>query len=170
MAIHQLCACSNSYKYMNIFACDHQPEKAAQYLPDKLVVKMPLESAQMLCTVLWTNGIPAPYKPTHTSHPCVLWVSRTSGNWRWLVEHGLALCNEYTLRYNKIHASQAVIEEVSSFAPKAGKLEPFVLVMPDRYKQWKDPVKCYREFLIAEKTRYATWRQPSACPEWWSEL
>jgi len=33
---------------MNIFYVDKDPFKAATMLPDKLVVKMPLESAQML--------------------------------------------------------------------------------------------------------------------------
>jgi hypothetical protein len=152
---------------MNIFACDNQPETAARHLPDKLVVKMPLECAQMLCTVAWKRGKSAPYKPTHLNHPCVVWVGKTAGNWRWLVEHGLALCQEYTRRYNKIHASESVIEQVAKFGPKSGELEPFVLVMPDEYKKWKDPIKCYRAFLVAEKTRYATWRKPSVCPKWW---
>ena len=35
---------------MNIFYVHKDPFKAASMLPDKLVVKMPLESAQMLST------------------------------------------------------------------------------------------------------------------------
>ena len=44
---------------MNIFVTDPDPAKSAQCLPDKHVVKMPLESCQMLAIVAsrkWGHG------------------------------------------------------------------------------------------------------------------
>jgi len=152
---------------MNIFACDRDSTIAAQSLPDKLVVKMPLESAQILCTALWNAGETAPYLPTHQKHPTVLWVWRTAGNWNWLVEHGLALCDEYSRRFGKVHASREIILRVQGEGPLEGKLEPFAMAMPDQYKQ-DDPVLAYRQFMVAEKTRYATWKPPSQPPQWWT--
>jgi hypothetical protein len=151
---------------MNIFACDYDSRQSAIWLPDKLVVKMPLESAQILCTALWNSGEPAPYLPTHRKHPCVLWVARTRGNWNWLVEHGLALCDEFEYRYGKEHKSKNVILQVASQGPRTGELEPFAMAMPDKFKQ-TDPVLAYRAFLIAEKDHYATWKISSRRPKWW---
>ena len=40
---------------MNIFVTDPDPAKSAQSLPDKHIVKMPLESCQMLAIVASTK-------------------------------------------------------------------------------------------------------------------
>lgn len=69
---------------MNIFALDQCPVKSAQLLNDKHVVKMCLESAQILCTVHRGFGLDAPYRPTHKRHPCMLWVAESHGNYIWL--------------------------------------------------------------------------------------
>ena len=58
---------------MNIFVLHKNPKKAAQYHHDKHVVKMILESAQMLCSVHWVMGSDgAPYKLAHKNHPCCI--------------------------------------------------------------------------------------------------
>ena len=108
---------------MNIFVTDPSPVKSAQVLPDKHVVKMPLETCQMLSIVAsdkWGHGfgiLPkvdgSPYKTdkgAFRNHPCTIWAQT---NYRWLIEHGLALCAEYTHRYNKTHSCQYTIESVS---------------------------------------------------------
>ena len=61
---------------------------------------MCLETAQILCTVLG-----GPYKPTHRNHPCVLWVAAAKGHLWWTLRHWEALCDEYTARYGRVHAS-----------------------------------------------------------------
>ena len=53
---------------MNIFYLSTDPEKAAKYMYNKHVVKMILESAQLLCTAhVISDGENAdvPYKVTH---------------------------------------------------------------------------------------------------------
>lgn len=96
---------------MNIFATDRCPVKSAQALDDRRMNKMILETAQILSTALdnmssWRSFL---YKPTHSRHPCVLWASYSKGNFNWLVQHGLALCDEYTYRFGRTHKSKAVI-------------------------------------------------------------
>ena len=55
---------------MNIFAVDVSPEKAAQALCDAHVVKMILESAQLLSTQDRIRGLDRGYRLTHAEHPC----------------------------------------------------------------------------------------------------
>lgn len=57
---------------MNIFVVDSDPVKAAMHLHNRHVVKMTLESAQLICTTRRWFGDTNPilYKPTHIHHPC----------------------------------------------------------------------------------------------------
>lgn len=70
---------------MNIFVLDEDIEKCARYHCDQHVIKMILESAQMLCTALNKKGHSTPYRSTHSNHPCVLWVEQSHDNFCWLI-------------------------------------------------------------------------------------
>jgi hypothetical protein len=147
---------------MNIFAVDDDPVAAARMLCDRHVVKMTLETAQILCTV--AGG---PYRPTHRNHPCVLWAAARRSNYRWLARHGLALAAEFTRRYGGVHKSEAVIRRVASRGPKkGGRRDPFVQTMPKKYRG-ADAVAAYRRFYRGEKAKFATWRAPARAPAWW---
>ena len=115
---------------MNIFVLDRDPKIAATMLCDKHVVKMIVETAQMLCTAASKLGHDVPYKPTHAKHPCTLWVGESKSNWNWLLDHGLEMCSEYTLRYNRTHKTQAVIEwcKSSSIGPIKDAIVTTILV------------------------------------------
>lgn len=65
---------------MNIFVLDTDTKKCARYHCDQHVVKMILESVQILCTALNKKDISTPYKSTHQKHPCVLWVEYSYDN------------------------------------------------------------------------------------------
>ena len=91
---------------MNIFATSPCPIESAKYLDDKRVVKMVLESAQLLSTALTYHELDAPYKPTHVNHPCTKWVCSSDAAYTWLVWHFSALLDEYTARYHKRHKCQ----------------------------------------------------------------
>jgi len=161
---------------MNIFVLSEDPAEAARFQLDKHVVKMPLETAQLLCSV-FEPGV-APYKRTHYNHPCAIWTREAEGNFRWLIQHGLALCAEYTCRYGKTHASERVIRWVQDiayhphdlkfathqYAPS--RLTPFAQAMPDEYKH-VNAVKAYRAYYKGAKAAIATWKQPATVPEWW---
>lgn len=149
---------------MNVFVLSTNPIEAAQMQCDKHVVKMCLETAQILSTI--TGG---PYKPTHANHPCVLWAKANRTNFSWLIRHGLALCAEYTYRYGKRHKCQDVIEaiddngDVTTFP--VGHTN-FVQCMPDQYKH-RDPTVAYRRYYHS-KADFAVWSKRPA-PYWWKD-
>ena len=106
---------------MNIFVTDRCPIQSARNLPDKHIVKMPLETCQMLAIIYsdWYYGVGklyksdgTPYRTAHgafRSHPCTIWAAENQYNLAWLIQHGLALCGEYTSRYGKVHTCQDVL-------------------------------------------------------------
>lgn len=155
---------------MNIFILDADPIVAAQSQIDKHVVKMPLETAQLLCTAAISHGATdARYKPTHGKHPCALWARESRGNYEWLLVHGLALAREYTRRYGKIHASQAVIADAFRFRDliPEGAQTPFAQAMPDEYRD-ADAVRAYRRYYCGAKRAFAAWKAPAEVPDWWA--
>jgi hypothetical protein len=151
---------------VNIFYVDTDPVLAAKSLCDKHIVKMPLETAQMLCVPF----VSAPYKPTHTKHPCTLWALSSLENYNWLLEHGVALSHEYTARYGRVHASEEVIWWCYEGLPALGLpslgLQVPALAMPDRFK-CDDPVESYRAYYMGAKVDLAKWEHGNP-PYWWN--
>lgn len=94
---------------MNIFATSSCPVESAKYLDTKRVNKMILESAQILSTARYLWGYGAPYRPTHIHHPCVIWAASSKGNYIWLLQHFIALCDTFKHRRNKIHKCELLI-------------------------------------------------------------
>lgn len=142
---------------MNIFALCEDPVVAARLHLDKHVVKMPLETAQMLSTI---NG--GPYKPTHAKHPCTVWASTSTENYAWLVQLGLALCAEYTYRYGKVHKCQAIIESLrdAPVAVPSGPLAAFAQAMPEECKA-ADAVLAYQTYYREYKSYIGVWTKRS---------
>jgi len=164
---------------MNIFVLDLDTKKCARYHNDKHVVKMILETAQLLSGVHhMTDQVPTkyrpstdqvPYKLSHKNHPCAIWARKSIENYIWLCDLGLDLCKEYTFRYDKRHKSQAVIEWCLTNKPNLeynGGLTPFALAMPDECKIG-DVVDSYREYYRTEKRKIAQWKGREV-PEWFS--
>jgi hypothetical protein len=165
---------------MNIFASDLNPYKAAQALDDKRVVKMLLESAQILSSAIFLasgiihNNI---YRPAFLGHPCVIWASDNLANWQWLYDHFLALCAEYTFRYNRSHKSLLIastLQELSAALPqKSATITPFANCARAEklgidFKHMKDVPQAYRLYL---KARWANDKRPPVwtsrgAPEW----
>lgn len=152
---------------MNIFVLDNNIKKCARYHCDQHVVKMILESVQLLCTALNKKGFTTPYKSTHSKHPCVLWVEQSYDNFLWLRELTLALNAEYQYRYQKPqdHKSIAVLGHISGMRYASEGLTPFVQAMPDEYRVEGDAVRAYRQFYRGDKSRFAKWTRRKA-PAW----
>ena len=95
---------------MNLFVLDRDPVKAAQLQCDKHVVKMIVESAQMLSTAhrmldgemqvtrtktgrkgrhykLEGELETLLYKAVHYHHPCTVWTMQTNNNYNWHYVH-----------------------------------------------------------------------------------
>ena len=156
---------------MNIFFLDFNTQKCAQYHCDKHVVKMILETAQLLCGahhITNSQYYEIPYKLSHKNHPCSIWVRESLSNYLYLCDLGLELCKEYTYRYGRRHKSQDVIEwcltnklSINDIGfttpPKA---------MPDEYKA-QSVVESYRNYYIGAKKDFCVWKNRDI-PEWFS--
>ena len=127
---------------MNIFVLDSDPVKSAQMMCDKHVVKMIVESAQMLSTVrrmldgeltkipsksgktmvkhwkLADSDDKVLYKAVHMGHPCTIWTAESAANYDWHYQHFMALCKEYTYRYGKVHSTEILLGEALKKRPK----------------------------------------------------
>ena len=150
---------------MNIFYLHHAAPLAAVMHCDKHVVKMILETAQILCTVhhIHGNGEAVPYKMTHQRHPSVLWAAESAAQYGWLRDLGEYLCREYAIRYGRRHACEKYINGVLQKAPPVlagGKFswrEP-PQAMPEDVRVPGDAVKAYRQYYRKYKAAFAEWK------------
>ena len=152
---------------MNIFVLHRDPIQAAIWQCDKHIVKMPLESAQLLTTAVHTAGGLSPYKPTHIHHPCTRWVMASRQHFDWLTLHGLALCLEYSNRYGKTHKCQSVIEQARTqrhLIEENGWTQQPQAIKDEKYHR-DDVVVAYREYYKGDKAHFATWKKNQ--PPWW---
>ena len=152
---------------MNIFVLDTDPRKCSIYHNDKHVVKMILETAQLLSGVHWVEGGTAPYKLSHKNHPCAIWVRECIENYVWLCDLGIELSKEYSYRYGKRHKSQDIIEWCLLNIPKIrsnGVMTQFALAMPDECKIGT-AVESYREYYKTEKRSLGVWKNRDI-PKW----
>lgn len=144
---------------MNIFYLDNDPVTAAKYHCNKHVVKMILESAQMLCTIInEARGEQCtPYKSTHKNHPCTLWAGHSLQNALWLYDLTHALNEEYKHRFNHSvdHKSFRMLEDnairgyLAYYLEDNGFTEP-AQAMPE-YLKSDDAVFSYRLYYQLEK-------------------
>lgn len=143
---------------MNIFVLHESPVVAAQMQCDKHVVKMCLETAQLLCS-LFPPGF-APYKRTHYNHPCGKWTRESYANYQWLITHGLALCDEYNYRYGKKHKCRDIIlwckQNVTPSMFDQHSLTALPKCMPEEYKV-SSVVESYRNYYKGAKKDFAAW-------------
>jgi len=148
---------------MNIFFLDENPTMSAKYHVDKHVVKMILETAQLLCGVhhivnpLSTDQVP--YKLSHKNHPCAIWARESLSNYLYLCELGLELGKEYSYRYGKRHKSIEVIEWCivnKPNIPDIGFTKP-AMAMPDEFKV-DSVVESYRNYYMGAKSDLASWK------------
>jgi hypothetical protein len=177
---------------VNIFYIDRDPHQAAKWMVDKHVVKMILESAQLLSTAhrvldgrMFTgktatgrnvkrfelpdarNGVI--YVATHVNHPSAVWARTAVKNYNWLYEHFHALGQEYTHRYNKIHkcfhGEMAYMLASPPLNLRAYEMTKIPSAMDDQYVISTDPLTNYRNYykLGKKKLHAYTRRDP---PPW----
>ena len=151
---------------MNIFVLDSNIKKCAQYHCDKHVVKMILESAQILSTVLRLNGVDYGYKATHANHPCTSWAGKSLSNWKWLRNFAFELNQEYRFRFGREinHKSFDLIQSMPALIIPDFGLTLFAQVMPEKYRH-KDPITAYRNYYVGEKKAIFSWTKRTT-PFW----
>ena len=164
---------------MNIFVLDENPVTAAKYMDDVRLPKMCVESAQMMASALRRHGATdeqmpltkagKPYKGGYKHHPCTVWAGDSGANFRWLAQHALALCLEYSMRFGKQHACHepiGIMYALHGIIPY-DELTTFAQAMPDEYKD-DDVVKAYRSYYKSKQyskggVRYVR----TDVPTWW---
>ena len=157
---------------MNIFYLDEDPRTCAQYHVDSHVVKMVLESAQMLSTAHWIlDGPPTGpcYKPTHVNHPCAIWVRQSRSNYEWLFELMIELDLERQHRFTPVRGK--TVRELGEFLSKPPAnlsdrgFTSIAQAMPDELR-CVDPIHAYRSYYMRDKRHLAKWTNRGA-PRWW---
>lgn len=169
---------------------------------DKHIVKMPTETCQMLHTnelffafvklygyepslkelkQFHTDMRPKKkahgllMKPAMLNHPSTIWARQSRHNTKWLYEHGVALCEEYTYRYGKTHGTEKRIRQLEDEMRDAfsNKASPVSIAMDDRYRientfndDWEFVIQSYRHYYLEGKWRFAEWKK-ERMPEWW---
>ena len=173
---------------MNIFVLDNDAATSARMMCDKHVIKMILESCQLLSTAhhvldgeeLFIVSNKRKYKSyictkknickaTMINHPCTIWTRQTRANYLWLWRHAYALCKEYTRRYGKVHKMESMLMDELYDPPvniSKAKLTPFAQAMPEQY-QHENAIVAYRQYYINEKIKFARWDY-SEEPEWFT--
>ena len=155
---------------MNIFVTDPDPIQSALNLPDKHIVKMPLETCQMLAIIYsdWYYGVGqlhkldgTPYRTAHgafRNHPCTQWAAANQYNLAWLIQHGYALCAEYHSRYDKVHSCRATICEAADIYDRIfdipcsqsyQNVTSFTRAMPEsiKFDTTIDTITAYKQYL-----------------------
>lgn len=155
---------------MNIFYTDNHPSLCARFLDDKRLVKMVLETAQILSSAVRLNTDEPPsnlYKKTHTGHPCVVWASSTQGNYKWLLAHFRALLVEYDERYHKSHKSGNLLNSLEwcvRLLPKGDFTPPPNCAanasLGVSFKDEEDTTLAYKKYL------YVRWQNDKRQPTW----
>ncbi len=166
---------------MNIFYLDPNPRRCAQMHCDKHVVKMILETAQMLSTAHRYLS-PTEYcekyslfQPVFQHHPSTKWCMETSANYQWLSNLFDELNLEYWFRWGRNHeperwhsASRMIgaLGHMPLRIPQGPFSDP-PQCMPDEYKG-PDAVQAYHRYYLGAKAYFAKWAH-GPTPQWWME-
>jgi len=178
---------------MNIFYLHNDPKICAEYHTDSHVVKMILETCQLLSTahrlhdgveqtvksktnrmvkrwVLNDSRENLLYSATHVNHPSAIWCRSTKENYQWLHSLLVELCAEYTVRYGKIHKCQQIglvdaLKVIPNNLNKEGFTEP-TPAMPEQCIDKNSSLNSYRKYYIDNKQHLAKWKVRSV-PEWY---
>jgi hypothetical protein len=184
---------------MNIFVLSSDPVDAARQQCDRHITKMAVESAQMLSTahrMLDGRAILTPsksgkrqvktwvhpdatldgllYKSVHEHHPCTLWTMNSNNNYTWHYIHFTALCDEYTHRYGKVHATdtklRTVLKQLPRNIPVGYKTaQPLAMGAAPECMNPNDIVGSYRNFYKTKQQRFRmTWTKRDI-PDWFHE-
>jgi hypothetical protein len=125
---------------INIFLLDEDLTVNAQYMVDKHVVKMPTESAQILCTVLNQCNQESPY------------------NWKYLRELALEICKEYTYRYGKIHKAETIINSLEEPRIASIGLTKQPSCMDKQFIIGENTIDNYRNYYNVGKRHLHSWK------------
>ncbi len=174
----------NYPQQMNIFYLSHKPSRCARWHCDKHVVKMILETTQLLYTAHWfLEGTPdfgsAPFRKNvaergyrsikNKNHPCAIWVRESLEHYMWLCMFGAYLCDEYKFRFGpqKRHSCEEHLYWLAAnwppSIPPVGWRQP-PQAMPEEYQK-SNSIAAYRAYYLGPKKNLLTYTRRSK-PHW----
>jgi len=106
-------------------------------------------------------------RTSHINHPSGVWCRANNENYNWLYQLWSCTLDEYTYRYNKVHACQRYAPYLLN-PPKniaQGNFYPPTPAMPDDCKIG-DSLLSYRKYYIEYKNGFARWKNRQT-PEWY---
>ena len=139
-------------------------EQLVQYLSDHVGNEVGCKNVKEAASQLKLSYATA--KGAFRNHPCTIWAQ---SNFRWLISHGLALCDEYTHRYNKTHSCQLTLEYADIIFPAIECPTPFTRAMPDEYKHDTSisTFTAYKTYIASKPWVASNYlRDPSRKPDW----
>jgi hypothetical protein len=167
---------------VNIFYIDVSPTQCAQWMVDKHVVKMILETCQLLSTAhRIIDGTPTQgksktgrnvtryvlsdyredilYQATHINHPSSVWCRESVFNYSWLYRHLLALNDEYEYRYSKTHKCSSLYEalKLPPLNIPTGMFSQPTPAMDKSFIISNDSVENYRNYYKQGKVHLHSW-------------
>ena len=163
---------------MNLFVLHPDPFLCAQMHGDKHVVKMPLETAQVLCTAQRLHStVPdteldrlGVYALSYAHHPITKWIGESAGNYAWVFALFTELCKEFRYRRQKTHKCELLVEplrNIPSRIARTGYLRTArPLCMPDTFKT-SDAVLSYRMYYLFKTCQgKVDYKWGRSSPEW----
>jgi hypothetical protein len=161
---------------MNIFILSGDPYNAAIWQCDAHVVKMVLESTQLLCNCFPPDSFHLQYARTHYNHPCSIWARESIQNYNWLYDHTFHLMHEYNHRYGRVHKCHSVFRNLPSPSDYIQNFEqtPFALAMPIEFYVFSESTKgeinaieSYRKYYHHKRESMKLFRYTNrSVPEW----
>jgi hypothetical protein len=173
---------------MNLFILNEDPIIAAQQQCDKHVVKMTLESGQMLSTAhrlldgteyFELNAKGRKLRrwrlddEREIKHPCTEWTMESSANYYWHYDHFEALAKEFEYRFGKQHSTWVDLKDTLKYLPANMPLKnhqtPFRLAMganPECMDN-DNPVESYRNFYVTKRARFEMKWSKRVIPDWY---
>lgn len=178
---------------MNVFFLSYDSREAAEDHCDKHVIKMIVESLQLLFSAHWrVAGITKrkereelgegwkelfpdlprenPYGTGYQNHGCTKWVLESQANYKWLCSLTIELLGEYERRWSGREHSCKKLAQWCNEHPieieDKGLTKPY-LAMPDSCKR-ECPVESYRLYYhIKPRRMKVTWKGKTP-PKWWN--
>jgi len=181
---------------MNIFFLDRDVRLAAQYHCDKHVVKMILESAQLLSSAhrvldgkmvietspsnrkkknwikywkLNDSRETSLYKVSHLNHPSAVWARSNIDHYRWLYDLFYQLIGEYKYRYDgKYHKCETMLMPLLDAPANIDIEAPWVDPPQCMPDECKttDTVEAYHNYYRMHKRNMANWKIRGT-PNWY---
>ncbi len=166
---------------VNFFYLDKDPIKCAKYYCNKHILKIPIEIAQILSKIHHELETGIDYCKIYKNSQVVkntlgpyCWIKQSYDNYIWTSKLGLALINEYKLRYNKdIHKSEPILKYLADNPPKLPKIGITRFIGTNKYDMFQyisnDPIICGRYNYAEMKCKNDKWNIHGP-PNWYLEI